>query len=517
MALVLRLHCPACGAPIKGEEPSEIIVCEFCDSRLIVKGRRVSEEPTPDDRSEEPSGPPPSALLSEEVGRFEVSLLEQIAEGTVEDGFTTFALPEGRFGLVFLRLTDRDGKTLRADYPELCRYLKSSLEEHEDPGLAAYELLEYVSERFAEFALETLVLLFGPRTSSVVVYNAGCARSAYWVSGEEGRVIDIFRAYPALERKMLRMSRDHFSNSDPVYLSGSDLVVAVSAAYAGRGAGSYCDGTGALVNSLNAHLGEHPLKMVTLAKNAFWNDRSPAAFEHPLSGTLRVAAVRVKPAVATHIWEAESLQTIAATSFEIACHAALNDFLELVDLHDDRQVLLWFSGEDFEEREFAVGRQAVVDLLDRRDYGDNENPRRAGREAAEAIGHGGRMLVLLLLNEYGRTKWYRQGWAQPLGLGPRGLSDAPSALFFDEGGEATVPEGARQFFPGSLAFLKKPERVEDLSHCWFGGKASSLYGAIFSHWRTPVQNKALAKLLQAAESDVPGGRLDGCCLLYRHA
>lgn len=515
MSLVLRLHCPACGAPIKGEELSDIVVCEFCDSRLIVKGRRVSEQPEDKIPVDDSPGPPPSSLVAEDAGRFEVSLLEQFAEGMVEDGFTTLALPQGRFGLVFLRLAGQDGKTLRADYSQLCGRLKSSLEDHEDPGLAAYELLEQVSSEVADFVLEILILLFQPRTSSVLVYNAGSARSAYWVSGEEGRVIDVFTAYPALERKMLKMSRDHFSNSKPVYLTGSDLVVAVSAAFAGRGSGAYCDGTGALVKTLNNHLGEHPLKVVTLAKNAFWTDRSPAAYQHPLSGTLRVAAVRVKPSLTERVWDYESLRCLSADSFEVVCHAASGDHLELVSLHDHRQVVIWFCGEDFTEQEFHLGRRAIVDLLDRRDYGDNENPRRAGREAAEAIGHTGRFLILLLLNEWGRTKWYRHGWSQPLGLGPRGLADAPSFQQFDEGGEATVDQGARQFFAGSLPFFKKPVKVDDLAHCWYGGKASSLYAALFSHWRTPDHRKVLAKTLQAAESDVASGPLDGCCLVGR--
>ena len=468
-----------------------------------------------DQKTPEPTGRPPSALISEEVRRFELSLLEQSHEDLVEDGFCTLTLPEDRFALIFLRLIDSDDKTLAADYALHCRRLQESLTGHEDPGLAAFELLEQLSEELPEFRLELTVLLFNPRSSSVVCYNAGGGRTVYWVSAEQGRVVDPFRAYPPLERKMLRMSQDHFSNSEPVYLVSSDLVVGVSAAYAGRGGGSYSDGTGALVNSLNSQLGQHPLKVVTLAKNAFWNERPPAAAEHPLSGPLRVAAVRTRPSRPVENWPGQTLSYLGATEFEVVFNKAPNDHAELLPLHDNREVFLFFHGEDFDKDEYSQARESILGLLDRPNYGDNENPRRAGREALEVLGHSGRCLILLLLNNHGRSKWYRHGWGQPLGLGPRGLSDPPSAQVFDQGGEATVNEGARQFFPGSLPFSGIPGKVEELAQCWYGGKASALYEALFSHWRKPRPGDCLKSLLQAARGDQDEASLDGCCLLSR--
>lgn len=516
MTLLKRIYCPACGAPVKAEPGTAafVVECQYCDSSLLVEERRVAEQPqeTPQPGA---TSPPPSALITQESARFELSLLEQLSPGTVADGFSALSLPQERFCLFFLRLADEQGRTLSADYSSYLNTLRASLSGHEDPGLAAFELLEQVSEEVPEFQLEITILLFEPLTSSVLVYNAGGQRSVFWVSGEEGRVIDVFTSYPPLERKMLRMSRDHFSNSKPVFLTASDLVVAVSAAFCGRGGGSYADGTGALVSSLNQHLGEHPLKVVTMAKNAFWTERPPAAAQTPLSGPLRVCAVRARSSHRGESWPQDKLAVAHAQAFEIAYQPAPGDHAELVDLHQERQVFLWFDGRDFTAQEYQIARQSVLELLDRRDYGDNENPRRAGREAAEAVGHGGRFLVLLLLNEYGRTKWYRQGWKQPLGVGPRGLSDPPSAQNFDEGGEASVDEGARQFFPGTLAFFKTPQKVEDLAHCWQGGKASALYGALFAHWRTPNPGLALAKLLGAAQADLPQHEVAGCCLVGR--
>lgn len=157
----------------------------------------------------------------------------------------------------------------------------------------------------------------------------------------------------------------------------------------------------------------------------------------------------------------------------------------------------------------------MVGLLDRPDYGDNENPRRAGKEAMEAVGHRGRLLVLLLLNKYGRCKWYRHGWGQPIGLGARGLSDPPSSQMFDEGGEGTVPMGTRLFFPGSLRFSKSPQSATELAQSWHGGKASALYGKLFSHWRVPKSILCLSRFLQAIRADDPGAKLDGCCLVGR--
>jgi DNA-directed RNA polymerase subunit RPC12/RpoP len=513
MALVKRIYCPSCGAPLKKPETS-LVTCGYCDSALLIEERRVLEK-RPDKPLAGPLTPGPSALVSEEVRRFELSLLEQAADGTIEDGFCTLSLPEDRFALIFLRLIDSDDKTLESDYPSHCRRLQDSLGGHEDPGLAAFELLEHLCGKLPEFRLEVTVLLFNPRLSSVVCYNAGGARSVYWVSGEQGRVVDVFRAYPPLERKMLRMSQDHFSNSKPIFLASSDLVVGVSAAFAGRGGGPYSDGTRALVNTLNSQLGQHPLKVVTLVKNAFWSDRPPAASEHPLSGPLRVAAVRTRPSIPVPQWPGRTLTFLQAAEFEIVFNKAPNDHAEIVPLHDNREVFLLFNGEDFNKVEYLQAREVVLQILDRPKHGDNENPRRAGREAMEAAGCSGRCLVLLLLNNHGRSKWYRHGWGQPIGIGPRGLADPPSAQYFDQGGEATVNRGARQFFPGTLPFSKGPTNMDELAQSWYGGKASALYEALFAHWRKPRAGDCLSSLLQAARGDQSDASLDGCCLLGR--
>jgi DNA-directed RNA polymerase subunit RPC12/RpoP len=510
---VKRIFCPACGAPIRGDQ-SGTVSCDYCSSTLMVEARRVSERPKVEHKVE-PTGPPPSTLSSEDIGRFEVSLLEQVAPDTVQDGFSTLALPEGRFALIFLRLADLDSKTMEADYSNYCRALVDSLSRHEDPGLAAFELLEHLSQELHDFRLEITITLFNPQDCSVTAYNAGSQRSVYWVSAEEGRVIDVFRSYPALERKMLRMSKDHFSNSSPIYLSASDLVVGVSAAFAGRGGGPYSDGTGPLLNSLNDHLGEHPLKVVTLAKNAFWQKRSPAASEYPLSGTLRVAAVRAKASEVGDQAMARATLRLAGREFEVCRQAMDTGHAEILPLHGDREVFVWAHGADFREEEYDTLKRSILQVLDRADHGDNENPRCAGRAAFEAVGHSGRILVVLFLNAYGRAKWYRHGWAQPLGLGPRGLSDPPSSQMFDEGGEATVPEGTRLFFPGSIPFRKSPKTVLELAHTWYGGKASAFYGALFAHWRTPDGLSCLNQVLSAVRADVPEAALDGCCLVGR--
>lgn len=345
MSLVKRLYCPACGAPLKAER-GEMVNCDYCGSTLLVEEKRVSESPGSQPKKG-PTTSPPAALISEDLGRFEVSLLEQYAAETVQDGFSTLPLPEGRFALIFLRLTDEESQTLESDYLAHSQFLKQALSEHEDPGLAAFELLEFLSEQVSEFLLELTIVLFDPKYCTATAYNAGGQRSVYWVSGEEGRVIDIFNSYPALERKMLRMSRDHFSNSEPVYLSGSDLVVGVSAAFAGRGGGSYSDGTGALVHSLNKNLGEHPLKVVTLAKNAFWEERPPAAAEYPLSGTLRVAAVRAKGSDIQQTIDLAAPSFWQGPEFEISYYRGEKDHAEIIDLHDQRQVFLWLQGDDF--------------------------------------------------------------------------------------------------------------------------------------------------------------------------
>ncbi len=513
------MYCPGCGAPLDPGEKTRLR-CLYCDSVLEVRRRKISQ--TESSASQltalDVDSLPLADLFSNETGRFELSVLEQPVPGTKPDGFFPLTLAQGRFALVNLRLIGDDRKTKAGDLAELTETVRNSLEEEEDPGLAAYQALETLSRGTFDGKLEIAILLFSPDRSSVTVYNAGCQNSLWWVSSEEGRVIDIFRSYPPLERKMLRQSTDHFSNCPPCYLASNDLVVVVSAAYAGRGGGPYSDGTRALLDSLDEHLGEHPLRVVTLAKNAYWEKLSPSAKEESLSGTLRVAAVRALAPSVTMVPDlsqrSERIRRMEYGTFEIVFLTSPGESLALHQLHDDRCCLLWIEGQP--EETVARMTETVLGVLDRENHGDNENPREAGRRAlALSEDSACRILVLQLFPRWGRAKWFRAGWHQPLCLGPRGLKDAARAQMFDEGGEATVDSKARILFTGSLPLAATASDAEELARQWFGGKSSALYDALFAHWRTTKGERALSKVATAALADRPDASLSGMALLTR--
>ena len=518
MSIVIlnSLYCPGCGAPLDPGEQTRFR-CEYCNSVLQVHHRRIQQTEAPTDN---PSGLdlpqlPLSELSSSDSGRFELSVLEQAMPGSDPDGFFPLPLAQGRFALIYLRLIDEKGKTKIGDLPALTQVVRESLEDEEDPGLAAYHALESLFQRPFDGKLEVAIALFSPNRSSVTVYNAGCQSSLWWVSSEEGRVIDLFRAYPPLERKMLRQANDHFSNCPPCYLASNDLFVLVSAAYAGRGGGPYANGTRSLLDSLNQHLGEHPLRVVTLAKNAYWENLSPAAKDKPLSGHLRVAAVRaLPPPNSAPLGLEDRFRTFNFGPFETVFLSSPGESLSFHTLHDNRGCFIWTDTQD----EPTVDRmtQAVLEVLDRRDHGDNENPREAGRRAlAQLENPQVRLLVLQLFPQWGRVKWFRSSWHQPLGLGPRGLKDVARAQMFDGGGEASLDERARMLFTGDLPLAGEAPDAQELARQWHGGKASALYDTLFAHWRTTKGERALSKIAQAVRADCPNATLSGLALVTR--
>jgi hypothetical protein len=512
--ILSAIYCPGCGAPLDPGQSTRV-TCAYCGSVLDVRQRKIVQVMISDSQASEldVDDLPPSSLLSTETGRFELSVLEQDVPGSLPDGFFPLALPQGRFALVYLRLVDDDGRTKAGDLTALCALVKDNLEEEEDPGLAAYAALEHLSQTPYTGKLEIAVLLFSPSRSSVVVYNAGCQGSIYWLSSEQARVIDVFRCYPPLEKSMLRQANDHFSNSPPCYLAANDLVVAVSAAYAGRGGGPYSNGIHSLLESLRKFLGEHPLRVVTLAKNSYWEGLARAAREEPLSGPLRVAAVRtMAPAQASQSAKLGDIVLLDMPGFEVAVHTSPDQSLTLHPLHDDRFCLIWIDGARPSASRMT---DAILEVLDRRDHGDNENPREAGRQALARAEQSCRLLVLQLFPRWGRAKWFRSGWHQPLCLGPRGFNEPASAQMFDEGGEASVYERSRLLFTGSLPLEGPAALGADLAQHWSGGKASALYGGLFAHWRTTKTDRALEKLLSAAHADRPDADLSGTALLTR--
>lgn len=513
--MILRaLYCPSCGARLEAEPGARKLTCTYCEGSLLVEPEEVRHvaRPPATHKPEDPYAPPDSRLFQHRTDRFELSVLEQLIPEAGREVFAPVPLDEGRFAIYYLRLTDEKGRSLPRDPRPAAERLAASLAEDSDPGLAAYTALEFLAEDGYCDGLETAIALFEPDRSRVLIYNAGCGDCVWWVSHEEGRCVTSHTPHRTLERRMLRESRDYFSNASPVYLAAGDLVVLLSAGFAGRGGGPYSSGLGRFTDTLNRHIGEDPLRVVTLAKNSYWESRSPADRANPPSGHIRVAAVRaLPPPLAEAPPGAATLYR--GRSFETALWLAPGDVVLELPLHADRRALLWLSGHSLDAEAVELARKAVVDVLDRPNHGDNENPREAGRRALEHLPEGTKLALIQLFEEYRRVKYFRHGWKQAIGLGPRGVHDSDGMQQFDEGGEATVREGSRLFFPGALDYPGQFSRATDLAEAWWGGKASRLYEALTAHWRTRRTDKALEGLVRAALSDRPGASAGGLGLV----
>jgi hypothetical protein len=484
-----------------------------------VSTRRPAPERSQADDEETPYPEPDATLWSRESPRFELSVIEQRIPDTVPELFSGVELGEDRFAFVSLRVVDREGRPVVHALDAAFAALKTSLENDGDPGLAANLALDTLCAKAFEHRLECGVVLFEPKHMRVVPYAAGLGDGLLWVSSEEGRCITIGGHQQALERKMLRETSDHFSNGREVQLAAGDLVLVPSAGFMGRGARGYSNGMRALLEVGNEHLGEAPLRVVTLAKNAFWTEfqKQRRSVVAPV-GDVRVAAVRaIPPPLATQLPQGLKSHMFRSRRFEVAALASPGDALKLYPLKKDRHVLVWLSaaaGGAVAESTLDVAARAVLAVLDG-ETGDNDNPRQAGRDALEALGgspEAVRLAVIQLFDEYERVKYFRHGWKQPVALGPRGFR-GDSMQQFDEGGEATVNEGARLFFPGALKYEGQQAQATQLATVWPGGKASRLYDALGAHWKTKKSEPALKQLALAAVSDQPGATLQGLALV----
>jgi len=485
--------CPCCGARL--EPPAlRLIQCSYCDARLQADPQSIVEQPSGPDQL-------PCSLSQDRCGRFELSHLYQAVGGHRSDEIQFFPLRCNDCALVLLRRCDSQGRNLPGRLPWL--EIAHSLAEYGDVGLAAYQALQALCEDPQGFPdrLECAIAHFDHQRALVTVYAAGCRDSIYWLSNEQGSLTDLAGYREALERKMLVEQRDYFSPSATCEMAALDAVVLVSAGYAGRGGGPYASGTAALLEQLRASIGEDPLRLVTLAKNAFWKNRPPAAYEHPPAGALHVVAVQARPSPASKPWVQPPIQTLVSPSFETSTWAGPDDYLALLPLHGQRSVLVWASnaGLPFTPEQTDVLRRTILEVLDRLEHGDNENPRVAGRLAQERVPLTS-VAIFLLLDRYHRIKYYRFGVPHPIYLAPRPGQNGSAIMAYDEGGELTLERGAR------LLLLCSPRDGEplsrdDLARVWPGGKASNLYACLTRLWTTPPTEPALQQVLEAARGD----------------
>lgn len=519
-------HCPSCGAPLAVPEGAARARCSYCGAELVVeqeahrvRGHRQPAPREPHDAEHPPYEEPEAVLSDKAFPRFELSAIEQKVEGAVPEVFLALELEAQRFAVVQLRCVDAEGRPVVHDLSKATAALTDSLAQDFDPGLAANLALEALCQRPFDERLEVSVVLFSPQRMRVDAYGAGWREGLWWASGEEGRCVSIDAHHPPLERKLLRESRDHFSNCQPIHLAANDLVVLPSPGFLGRGARGYPPGARALLDAVNGHLGEEPLRVVTLAKNAFWPEFQKDVRHTPRPlGDVRVVAVRaLLPPLLEALPAAAAQETHRTRHYALSLFKGPADATRLIPLHGDRAALVWLSPVEGALPAGALEKAclAVAEVLDRKDHGDNDNPRQAGREAYEALGLAPeqvRLAVVQLFDAFHRVKYFRAGWKQPVALADRGRDDG-SMQQFDEGGEATVRPGHRLFFPGGAQYEGHHATPARLAEVWTGGKASRLYEAMRAHWKVKKGEVALQHLARALLSDQPEAPLGGLALV----
>lgn len=493
MIALRAFYCPCCGARL--DPPgSRRVVCAYCDAQLQAEPEFISES--------QPQRYEFSSRLSQNrTARFEMSWLHQRVCEHELDKLHFESLGERYSALIYLRRCDGQGKSQAGPLP--LEPLLESLRAYRDPGLAAHQALEWLCEQPQGFSqkLECAICLFDEERSRVTVYSAGCRDTIYWLSNEQASVTDLAGYQDALERKMLAEERDNFSNQRPRPLAAMDAVVVVSAGYAGRGDGSYASGTSVLVQELRELLGEDPLRLVTLAKNAFWEKRPPAAYEEDPSNSLHVVAVQARPNQAAASPTNFPLVSLGTAAFELAAWSGPDDFLELLPLHDQRQVLVWASNDGlaWTSQQSDLLRQTILEVLDQPHHGDNENPRVAGRLARERVPFS-KLVIIQCFDRYQRVKYYRVQQPHPVYLAPRQGQNSSNLMAYDEGGEVSLDPGARLLFLG-CPLSGEPLSMNDLAEIWPGGKASSLHLSLTKLWTTPPGQAALQKVLTAVVGD----------------
>ncbi len=551
MISVSAAYCPNCAALLSFEPGDAHVTCSYCDASLMMDTGRVTHQRSAparfaaasggaaqtDPESAAPIAQPNPSLFVRDAARFRTRIIEQVAAdgGTAPpDLFRTVELEEDRFAIVSMRCVDGKSNPVPMDLEPAFEVLSESLGDDGDPGLSANLALEELSRNPSFQKLECAIALLDPARTTALVYSAGTRNAVFWVSTEEARPIMAGTNHEALERAHLAKVGSQFDNSKVWSLAAQDLLVFSSFAYLiDEAMGSNFPRL--MLETLRQHLGEDPQRIVTLIKNGFWEQRETGREAHePLAGDLRIAAVGARlaevddsgaaPAPNLEVFKSRhyhvAIQRAEIPAAEPGAESRPLDGVHFWPLSDDRHALLWMQYPDGVTAEaLDAAKEAVHGVLGS-SSGDFDNAREAGRRAVDgAMPSFGmdpakvQMLVLHLSDEYQRVKFFARGWKAPITLGGRGIKPEHEQQQFDEGGECTIHENARLFFPGALGYEGNVIKAQDFSERWYGGKSSHLYEALRLHWRTRKSEKALMKIVRAAAADTSHAGTQGLALV----
>lgn len=545
MISVSAAYCPNCAALLSFEPGAQHVTCSYCDASLMMDTGRVTHQRAGasaggsggSQASVEPIVQPDPSLFVRDAPRFRTRIIEQEAPkaGTApSDLFRTVELEEDRFAIVSLRCVDDESKPMPMDLESAFEVLSESLGDDGDPGLAANLALEELSQKPQFRKLECAIALLDPARTTAQVYSAGTRDAVFWVSTEEARPIVAGTNHRALERADLAKAGSHFDNSKVWSLAAKDLLVFASFGYlTDEAMGSNFPRL--MTQTLREHLAEDPQRIVTLIKNGFWEEReSGRSADKPLAGDLRIAAVgaRLADVDAAEAAPAPTIEVFKTRHYHVAIQRAASppdaaaeeslslDGVRLWPLSDDRHGLIWVQSAEGISTEVLDAAQGAAHAVMGSATGSFDNAREAGRHAVQAVvATAGldlsqlKVLVMHLSDEYKRVKFFARGWKAPITLGSRGIKPEYEQQQFDEGGECTIKENGRLFFPGGLAYEGNVIKAQDFSERWYGGKSSHLYEALRLHWRTRKSEKALMKILRAAAADTSSDAVHGLALV----
>ncbi|MGE0709841.1 MAG: hypothetical protein AB7N76_24910 [Planctomycetota bacterium] len=499
--LLVAYRCPQCGGGVELPEQGRALTCPYCDVAIHVEERAPAASAEParparprPGREDEPppyAPPHPHATTRARFGRFEVVVARQAIHARPREVMRWLPLGE-RFAALFLVRVLHDEEPL--DDPALLEQVATALEERlrerRDPGLAARAALRALRDASPEAGeLEVFAAVFDADKSQVLTYDAGCPGALWRASVEEGRLIDPVRDRGRLKVLDLRGEADAFANGPRLELAAGDGVLVTSAGVAGEGRG-WRHGQRSLFQGLGQRaIGRDPGWQTDELFAAYWRDRERARAATPPVGDLLVVALRVlgnKELGTAPPPLSREPRTFETATFSLALLAAPEAFVQLREVRPRCHALTWLEGEGLDLAAAGPRFAERLEALLGGETGDNDNPRRGGREGLAAAGlepesPGLRALALFLGDEHAKVAFWLRGWSDaPLVLPVRGERGG-NLQVFDEGGHVWPSPGARLLFSAGLPFAASARAPADLGGAWPGGRASALYELALEH------------------------------------